>query len=383
MRNLHRQDLIAYRLAGNYLSEPVAEEEWLRTAECSPQNTPPGGALLGLSARVGDLDAEEVRKAREDTHELVEAWSLRQSPCMMRAEEMPLFLAGLCPDDEESWREVMQGFLPILDGMGRSATEVVDLVDDALMDALGEGTLSKRGMGEELGKRLPDEFAGWCEPTTFSNFTAILVRALSLRGGFVIIPRTGNEAHFARTDQWLGAETPPVDVSKARAFVVERYLRMYGPSTPTEFAEWAGIATSSAGRIWGEVESALVEVKVDGRERYVLQQHLPTLDTPPQPAHCRLVPAYDPYLQQRERSVVAPDAALRKRIWKHTGNPGVVLRDGEVVALWRNRKKGRELAVEVTEVSPLTSADHEAILSEAAPLAGLKGLSQTTVTFES
>ncbi|GAA3726825.1 hypothetical protein HDA32_003588 [Spinactinospora alkalitolerans] len=383
MLNSDRENIVAYRLSGHHLSEQVGSEDWLKAAECAPQNTPPGGALLGLRVRVAELRFSDVRAARDETRELVEVWSLRQSPCMMRVDEMPVFTTGVCPDDEESWRAVMQGFLPIMDGMGRSATEIVDLVDEALMDALDGGVkLSKRGMGEELGKRLPKEFAGWCEPTTFSNFTAILVRALSLRGGFVITPRSGNEAHFMRTDHWLGAEPPSMDRSEARASVVERYLRMYGPSTPDDFAAWAGISEAAAGRIWSEVESDLVEVDAGKRPAYVLKPHVKTLESPPRPAPYRLVPAYDPYLQQRERAIVAPDGALRKQIWKHTGNPGVVLRDGEVVALWRHRKKGRKLAVNVAPVSRLTAEDRAAIEEEAAPLAEFRELTETTVSFD-
>ena len=40
-----------------------------------------------------------------------------------------------------------------------------------------------------------------------------------------------------------------------------------------------------------------------------------------------------------------PDAAARKKVWAAIGGTGVVLVDGEPVALWRGRKKGKRLEV--------------------------------------
>ncbi len=47
----------------------------------------------------------------------------------------------------------------------------------------------------------------------------------------------------------------------------------------------------------------------------------------------------------RDRDHLA-DEALRKRIWKPVGSPGVVLHDGRVAGLWRARKQGRKLSIE-------------------------------------
>jgi hypothetical protein len=60
----------------------------------------------------------------------------------------------------------------------------------------------------------------------------------------------------------------------------------------------------------------------------------------------RLLGPGDPLLGARDRTVVAPDKALHKRIWRPVGGPGVVLHDGRLAGLWRARKAGRRLTVE-------------------------------------
>jgi hypothetical protein len=110
-------------------------------AGTAPQNTPPGSAQLALRVRA-DVTAEDVARAIEEEHSLVQIWSLRGSPCIVTAAELPLFTVGLLPDDEESWQAVLQGFLPVIKQLGRSATETMELVIEATRDALDGAVLT-------------------------------------------------------------------------------------------------------------------------------------------------------------------------------------------------------------------------------------------------
>ena len=48
-----------------------------------------------------------------------------------------------------------------------------------------------------------------------------------------------------------------------------------------------------------------------------------------------------------------PTTAVRKRIWASLGGPGMALVDGEVAGLWRPRKKGKRLVVELEPLRAL------------------------------
>lgn len=362
-----RAQVIGFRSAHQHLGHRTDLDAAAGTA---PQNTPPGSAQLALRVRA-DVTPGDVAWAIEEARSLVQVWSLRGSPCIVPAAELPLFTIGLLPDDEESWQAVMQGFLPVIKQLGRSAVDTMRLVIDATRDALDGTVLTKRQLGVALGKRLPAEFGPWMEPDTFSSFSAILTRAASLTGEITIAPRTGAEASFLRTDQWLERPSRP-DPTVARQALVRRYLHLYGPSTVEAFASWAGIGGSFARRSWRLIEGELTAIDFDGRPGFVLTEDLEALWAAGPPSGVRLLPPYEPYLQQRDRATVVPDAALHRRIWKATGNPGVILSGGEVRGLWRQRKQGRTLQVTVESLGRL---DREAVEREAQPYVGFRGCS--------
>jgi Winged helix DNA-binding domain len=183
--------------------------------------------------------------------------------------------------------------------------------------------------------------------------------------------------------QWLGRPVPNQSPSQARAALVRRYLRLYGPSTVEDFAAWAGVAEPFARRAWSAVDDPLAEVDVAGRRCVVLAQDVRALTSSGAPRHgLRLLPPYEPYLQQRDRTIAVPDTALHKRIWRKTGNPGVVLRDGEVAALWRQRKQGRRLMLTIEPVTTLSTGDRTLIEAEAEPLAEFRGCATTEVGYD-
>ena len=71
--------------------------------------------------------------------------------------------------------------------------------------------------------------------------------------------------------------------------------------------------------------------------------------------------------------MLVPDPGLRKRIWASLGGPGMALVDGEVAGLWRPRKKGKRLDVELEPLRTLTKAEREALAAEAGRLAPFRG----------
>jgi hypothetical protein len=61
----------------------------------------------------------------------------------------------------------------------------------------------------------------------------------------------------------------------------------------------------------------------------------------------RLLGAFDPWLQVRDRALLVADEHRRKDLWRTLGRPGAVLVGHEVVGTWRPRSNGATLRLRV------------------------------------
>jgi len=373
---VERERVLAFRLHRHRLSRRGAPGALVDVAGCAVQNTPPGSAALALHARVR-VDAEDVARAVEQERSLVQVYALRQSPYFVPTRDLGLFTRALLPTDESSLRFLLAPILPRLradpaETFERTATEVEG--------ALVGRTLTKQELHAELKKRVPVSMRPLCEACKSHHVPVVLLRAVALRGGYCFAERQGSEAAFARTQDWLGRAPESVDESAARVELARRYLGLYGPSSSRELAEWAGIAPAEAERAWRAIESELTEVEA---KRWILGRDAAALRSPPQPAGVRLLPPGDPYLAQRDRETLLPAKALRARVWRSIGSPGVVLVDGRLVATWKPAKKGKRLRITVQPFAPIAGAARSHIEAEVEAIAALRGCTSGETAIES
>lgn len=168
---------------------------------------------------------------------------------------------------------------------------------------------------------------------------------------------------------------------QAQAELVRRYLRCYAPSTVEHFAAWAGIALAQSAGMWKLVEDELVEIEFDGRKTWLHGGDLPRWVSPAMPTGVRFLPPHDPFLQLRDREALVPDKDLQRSVWRHAGNPGVLLVEGQFVATWRSQKKGKLRKVSVESLVPISKGMRSAIEAEAATLAPYSDSTSVEVEF--
>lgn len=389
-----RDQVLAFRLAGHNLVRRLPSSSLLDVAgACGVQNTPPGSAALALSARVRDLTPAEIDRALRIDKTLVQVRSLRGAPYFFPTRDAPIFTTGLLPEDEESLRFFILGSGPALDRLGVSATEAVERIAAALLDALDGRVLTFRQLSTELAERMsnqlsPQQLDSWRSPSWYASNQSLgeaivhfALYPVALKGLYCFAPREGNEASFVRIDQWLGRPLPGSQPDEARAELVRRYLRCYGPATAAHFGRWAGISPAAANRAWRLIESEIVEVDFGGRTTWLNESDLTDLESPPEPTGVRLLPPHDPYLLQLDREVLLSDKTERRKAWRSTGNPGVVLVDGQVVAVWRPKKKGNRLTVSVEPLSALTERARSDITAEVGLIAPFRGCTTAETVF--
>jgi hypothetical protein len=389
-----RDRVLAFRFAGHNLARAERPGALLDAAgACGLQNTPPGSAALALAARVPGLGPAAIDRALGTDRTLLQVRSLRGAPYVFPTRDAPVFTAGLIPEDEAALRFFILGAGPALDKVGLSATELVERASAALLDVLDGRTLPFRQLSsaltEQLSRQLTaQQLAAWRSSSWYAPGQSLgealvhfALYPVALRGLYCYAPRESGEASFVRSDQWLGEPLPRVDQDGARAALVRRFLRCYGPSTAAHFGEWAGIAPAAAERAWRLVASELVAMDCGGRPTWLHEGDRTAFESAPPPAGVRLLPPHDPYLAQRDRETLLPDKTLHRMIWRTIGNPGVVLADGRIVALWRPKKQGKRLLIAVEPLSALAAPLRDEIAAEAALVAPFRGCAATETVF--
>lgn len=386
-------DVIAFRLSAHNLTERLPENGLLDAAgRCGIQNSPPGSALLALHARVRNVTQDRMAHAVAEEKSMLQTWCMRGAPFYVPAADAPIFTTGVLPPTEQSMRHLVLGVVPALDRLEMSLTEAVDLTGAEIRGALTGRRLAINELGariaEQIARTLPKRQRDvWEEQGPYApgqplgeGVVHFCIRILALQRIVCFAPRAGNTAPFVLVEEWLGHPIPDVDPEVARAELLRRYLRCYGPSTRADFAAWVGIRAGDTDPWWSTVEDELTPVELGGTS-WILTEDLDALRSAPTPTGVRLLPPRDPYTQLRDRETIVATQHHRD-VWKTTGEPGTVLADGEIVGIWRPRKSGRKLTITVTAFGSLPSRHRKSLQNEAEQIAPLRGASSVEVEFD-
>jgi hypothetical protein len=350
-----RRQALAFRVARHHLAERVGPAEMESAAVVGLQDTPPGTAALALAARA-DVGPDAL-------DELVLVPSIRGAPLAVAPQDLAVFTAGLEPPDEEAAKAVVGNAWKALDGI--AAMEALDRVSEAVYDSLRDGPRPRDDFHQALRERLPKELLWWCKGCKNHHVHPSLWRATGIRGVLAIVGREGRSAVFGLPPKAPALEDPGAELAR-------RFLRAYGPARPKLLADWAGVALSHATALW-ERAGPLVEVELEGNKAWALAEDQSALAGATTTDAVRLLPNLDPLNAGRDRELLVPDAAVRKRIWTVLGGPGTVLAAGEVGGLWRPAKKGKKLLITVELLGKLTAAAKDALPAEAERVAAFRG----------
>lgn len=331
---------LAFRLAGQHLDRRVAAP--VAVAAIGLQEYPPEwGALAALRARSLDPLPGDV----------VQVNAFRGAPYVVPRADARIFTAALVPEDEAGLKALVGSAAAkeVLEA-GYGVGEALQRVSEAAREGLGDGPLDRDAFHQAMRERLPDGLLPWCRGCQSHHVRPGFWRAL---GPLEVTVMPGKAT-------WALADPPAMSIEAARAELVRRFLRAYGPATHSQLAGWAQTAASHAKRLFDGVREELAPASLEGRRGFVLAADLERLERPPAASGVRLLGGHDPYVAQPDRESLVPDPALRKRLFPPVGRPGVVLADGTLAGLWRGHKKGDVLEVSIDWLTEPVDTTEEA-----------------------
>ena len=351
--------VLAFRLARSGLTERRARG-LAEAAACPASDFARDAALLALAAR-----AEGVSRAAYgdavDAGDLLVAYIVRGAIHALAPGDWALYGRALIARDDgelgvQLGRQVQRLAAEHRIPVGEALEEVATATQDALA---GGRALDKNELHAELRARVRPELMPWCRGCQSHHVAPMLWRYATVKAG-------------ARLDSRRRYRSGKPGRTPAASGAVRRFLSFYGPATPGDFADWAGLAKPHAQRLWDEVESDLVEVG----KAWLMSEDMNALESPPAARGIRLIPPGDPYLQKPNRPLLAPDPELRKRLFRPVASPGAVLSDGRLTGHWRVKTKGKKAELTVETLSRLPRAEIE---QEAQRVAELRGAGQAAL----
>jgi hypothetical protein len=386
-------DVIAFRLNAHNLTERLGKKGLLEAAgSCGVQNSPPGSALLALHARVKNLTSDQVEKAVAEDKSLLQTWCLRGSPFYFPTADAPVFTTGVLPPTEKALSHFLVGVEQVLNKLDMRISDAVDLAGGEVDKVLSGRQLAINELGEELAGRIAHKLSKkqrelwtgkgpWgADQPLGEGVVHFCVRLLTLQGRVCFAPRDGNKAPFVLVDEWLGHPIPDIEPDVARAELLRRYLRCYGPSTRADFAAWVGLQAGDVDPWWTLIEEELQQVDFGGKA-WILAEDADDLRSAPKAEGVRLLPPSDPYTQMRDRETIV-EKKYQREVWKKVGQPGAVLTHGKIAGIWRPRKNGRKLTMTIKTFGSLATKDKKPLEAEAGAVAPLRGATSVDVEFE-
>ncbi|HEX3591642.1 MAG TPA: crosslink repair DNA glycosylase YcaQ family protein [Pseudonocardiaceae bacterium] len=356
-----REQVLAYRVAATGLHRRKARPADLAVTALGVQDTPVGTARMAIAARTTADPADD---------RLAMVWSARGAPHLHRRADLSAVAAALWPLTDADARaridnpRIRDGARLGLDAFVAAATALHDVVTEPMPKGEVSGAVSAR---------VPASLTFWCEPCGARHISGALFQQIGVAAGVELVPGGGRSATLAPVDSWPGVPGSAAGTDE----LVRTYLRLLGPATATEAAAFVGTSRTELLAVWPD---GLAEVSVDGATAWLPEDALRLLRRPPEPPAVCLLPAGDPFLQARDRKLIAPDPSRHAELWKVLGNPGALLVDGDIAGTWRAKLAGKTtLDVSVTAFTPLPKAVRAALDAEAERLAEVRGARQVRV----
>jgi hypothetical protein len=363
-----RRQVVAYRIAAHGLHRDTADPADLAVLDLGIQHSHLDTVRLAVAARTPEAAGDPLADER-----FALVWAFRGAPHLLRRAELRRLAGELWPYSDADaaarlgeWSRLKRAGDPGLTVFTRASQAMREVVT---------GTMTRGEVSGGVTARLPHGYGQDCRACKAHHIFGGLFQQIGIFAGVGLVPDGA-----ATLITPLAERGPVPETSAGAGRLLRGYLALHGPATLTEAAGYLGTTRAQAAPVWPADE--LVEVRVDGRAAFLPADRVDALRDAPEPDLVRLLPALDPYLQARDRSVIVPDEARHKDLWRVLGNPGALLAGGDVVGSWRAKTTRKALTVTVTGYQKLAKGLRAAVTDEARRIASVRGVPDVAVAFD-
>ena len=235
--------------------------------------TDPATPYLSVWARLESFHVADLDVALYERRTLVKHLAMRRTLWTVRGDDLPYIQSGASDRVADNERRRLASDV-VKAGLASDGEKWVDVACEAVLRHLAEhGPASAK----ELRAALP-ELAGtydYAPGKRWGGETPLAPRVLivlSVRGDIVRGPNDGawtiSRPRWVPMNDWLAVASPGVPEEEARAELVRRWLRTFGPATVNDVKWWFGNTLTWARQALREIEA--VEVDLDGVAGFVL-----------------------------------------------------------------------------------------------------------------
>lgn len=328
----------------------------------------PATVFLAARARCPAMRIEALEHALYDVRTLVRLLGMRRTMFVVDRELAGLIDVSCGRDLARAERKRLVGMIEASGVAGRRRPDRwLAAVEAAAVAALAE---HGPAAAAELGPHVP-EFAlkvtaGGGKWTTEVGVGSRVLGLLAMEGRIIRGRPRGSwissQYRWARTEDWLGEPYGDHEPAAARAEVVRRWLRAFGPAPLADLKWWTGWTLGTTRAALAAVEAVAVDLP-EG-EGWVLADDLDPVEAPD--PWVALLPSLDPTAMGWKARDWYLDPAHVPALFDYSGNVGpTVWADGRIVGGWG---QGPDGVVAYRLLADVGAATEDAVAAEAAAL---------------
>ncbi len=353
------EQILAWRLKQLYLVENTDYTKVVKTT-LGFQSQVQSASELALHLRSSNLSQKVFRKVLNEKHTLIRTWAMRGTLYMLLLKDLPLLVSARKAYKGRAWKERYFSYF------GLSEKQYYKVME-AIPNVLGIEPLTREQLATKVAEHAKDPAI---LKSLLTSSWGSLWKPSALNGDLCLAPRVGQNATFINPKKLIKTWNEP-EATQAIKTVLRRYLKVYAPATPQNFAIWWEMSISDAKRLFLDMENELLEVEVEvgSNKGFILKEDLETIQSSTKQGIVKLLPLFDVFtLSLPRKSELAPilPVHLHKKIFRPQGwvTP-VVIVDGYIKGIWDHVIKGDSIVVTVEPFENINSNSKDNIVGEA------------------